>query len=169
MVSRLLTVLENLDGPPQLGVSHAALKDEFMQTADVLDAMGGLVAQLKIYAAKLPPIVHLSAVPTGVKPKLEAVEEYEEIVSRFRNQSAGTPYRGLNELFVESLEAFEVGRLLGSVQPLLSVLDHLERMQRDKEIDIGRIDEKRTGEYRSALNKILPGNKPELDGAGRGM
>ena len=140
-----------------------------MQTADVLDAMGGLVAQLKIYVAKLPPIVHLSAVPTGVKPKLEAVEEYEEIVSRFRSQSAGTPYKGLNELFVESLEAFEVGRLLGSVQPLLSALDHLERMQRDKEIEIGRIDEKRTGEYRSALNKILPGNKPELDGAGRGM
>ena len=169
MVSRLLTVLENLERPPQLGVSHVASKDEFMQTADVLDAMGGLVAQLKLYAAKLPPIVHLSAVPTGVKPKFEAVEEYEEIVSRFRSQSAGTPYRGLNELFVESLEAFEVGRLLGSVQPLLSVLDHLERMQRDKEIDIGRIDEKRTGEYRSALNKILPGNKPELDGAGRGM
>ncbi len=140
-----------------------------MQTADVLDAMGGLVAQLKIYAAKLPPIVHLSAVPTGVKPKVEAIEEYEDIVSRFRGQSAGTSYKGLNELFVESLEAFEVGRLLGSVQPLLSVLDHLERMQRDKEIEIGRIDEKRTGDYRSALNKILPGNKPELDGAGRGM
>ena len=140
-----------------------------MQTADVLDAMGGLVAQVKMYAAKLPPIVHLSAVPTGVKPMFEAVEEYEEIVSRFRSQSAGTPYKGLNELFVESLEAFEVGRLLGSVQPLLSVLDHLERMQRDKEIEIGRSDEKRTGEYRSSLNKILPGNKPELDGAGRGM
>ena len=140
-----------------------------MQTADVLDAMGGLVAQLKMYAAKLPPIVHLSAVPTGVKPKVEAVEEYEEIVSRFRSQSVGTPYKGLNELFVESLEAFEVGRLLGSVQPLLSALDHLELMQRDKEIDIGRSDEKRTGEYRSALNRILPGNKPELDGAGRGM
>jgi len=140
-----------------------------MQTADVLDAMGGLVAQLKMYAAKLPPIVHLSAVPTGVKPKCEAVEEYEVIVSRFRSQSAGTPYKCLNELFVESLEAFEVGRLLGSVQPLLSALDQLELMQRDKEIDFGRNDEKRTGEYRSALNKILPGNKPELDGAGRGM
>jgi len=140
-----------------------------MQTADVLDTMGGLVAQLKMYAAKLPPIVHLSAVPAGVKPKCEAVEEYEEIVSRFRSQSAGTPYKGLNELFVESLEAFEVGRLLGSVQPLLSALDQLELMQRDKEIDVGRSDEKRTGEYRSALNKILPGNKPELDGAGRGM
>ena len=140
-----------------------------MQTGDVLDAMGGLVAQLKTYAAKLPPIVHLSSVPTGVKPKFEAVEEYEEIVSRFRNQSAGTPYKGLNELLVESLEAFEVGRLLGSVHPLLSVLDHLERMGRDKEIEIGRINETRTAEYRSTLNKILPGNKPELDGAGRGM
>ena len=140
-----------------------------MQTGDVLDAMGGLVSQLKTYAAKLPPIVHLSTVPTGVKPKFEAVEEYEEIVSRFRNQSAGTPFKGLNELLVESLEAFEVGRLLGSVHPLLSVLDHLERMGRDKEIEIGRINEMRTAEYRSTLNKILPGNKPELDGAGRGM
>lgn len=140
-----------------------------MQTGDILDVMGGLVAQLKHYAAKLPPVVHLAVVPTGVKPKFEAVEEYEEIVSRFRSQSAGTPYKGLNGLFVESLEAFEGGRLLGSVHPLLSVLDHLERMQRDKEIQIGRPDEKRTAEYRSVLIKILPGNKPELDGAGRGI
>lgn len=140
-----------------------------MQTADVLDAVGGLTSQLKIYAAKLPPIVHLTAVPTGVKPKLEAIDEYEEIVSRFRQQSAGTVYKGLNEPFIESLEAFEVGKLLGSVQPLLAVLDHLERMQRDQEIEVGRIDEKRVAEYRAALHKIMPGNKPELDGAGRGM
>lgn len=140
-----------------------------MQTGDVLDTIGGLTSQLKIYAAKLPPIVHLTAVPTGIKPKLEAVEEYEEIVSRFRNQSAGTPYKGLNEPFIESLEAFEVGKLLGSVQPLLATLDHIDRMQRDKEIEVSRTDEKRIGEYRAALNKILPGNKPELDGAGRGM
>ncbi len=140
-----------------------------MQTADVLDVIGGLASQLKLYAAKLPPVVHLTAVPTGVKPKLEAVDEYEEIVTRFRNQTAGTPYKSLNEPLIESLEAFEAGKLLGSVQPLLAVLDHLERMRRDKEIEVGRIDEKRIGEYRAALHKILPGNKPELDGAGRGM
>lgn len=140
-----------------------------MQTADVLDVIGGLTSQLKLYAAKLPPVVHLTAVPTGVKPKMEAVEDYEEIVTRFRNQTAGTPYKSLNESVIESLEAFEVGRLLGSVQPLLAVLDHLERMQRDKEIEVGRIDEKRIAEYRGALHKILPGNKPELDGAGRGL
>ncbi|HEX6532616.1 MAG TPA: hypothetical protein VF019_08325, partial [Nitrospira sp.] len=75
-----------------------------MQTGDVLDAIGGLSSQLKTYAAKLPAIVHLTVMPTGVKPKPEAVDDYEAIVSRFRNQSAGTAYKGLNEAFVESLE-----------------------------------------------------------------
>jgi hypothetical protein len=140
-----------------------------MQTGDVLDAIGGLSSQLKSYAAKLPAIVHLTLVPTGIKPKPEAVDDYEAIVSRFRNQSAGTAYKGLNEAFVESLEAFEVGKLLGSVQPLLAVLDHLERMQRDKEITADQTDVRRIAEYRAGLHKILPGNKPELDGAGRGM
>jgi hypothetical protein len=140
-----------------------------MQTGEVLDAIGGLSSQLKAYAAKLPAIVHLTVVPTGIKPKLEAIDEYEAIVSRFRNQSAGTAYKGLNEAFVESLEAFEVGKLLGSVQPLLAVLDHLERMQRDLEITTDQADVRRIAEYRAGLHKILPGNKPELDGAGRGL
>ena len=140
-----------------------------MQTGEVLDAIGGLSSQLKAYAAKLPAIVHLTVVPTGIKPKLEAIDDYEAIVSRFRNQSAGTAYKGLNEAFVESLEAFEVGKLLGSVQPLLAVLDHLERMQRDQEITADQADARRIAEYRAGLHKILPGNKPELDGAGRGL
>jgi hypothetical protein len=140
-----------------------------MQTGEVLDAIGGLSSQLKAYAAKLPAIVHLTVVPTGIKPKPEAIDDYEAIVSRFRNQSAGTAYKGLNEAFVESLEAFEVGKLLGSVQPLLAVLDHLERMQRDLEITTDQADVRRIAEYRAGLHKILPGNKPELDGAGRGL
>ena len=140
-----------------------------MQTGDVLDAIGGLSSQLKTYAAKLPAIVHLTVMPTGVKPKPEAVEDYEAIVSRFRNQSAGTAYKGLNDAFVESLEAFEVGKLLGSVQPLLAVLDHLQRMQPDKEIAADHTDVRRITEYRAGLHKILPGNTPELDGAGRGL
>jgi len=140
-----------------------------MLTTEVLDAVGGLAAHLKSYAAKLPPIVHMSALPSGLKPSSEAVDSYETIVSRVRSQSAGTPYKALNESLVSSLEGFEIGNLLGAVQPLLSALDHLERMQRDKEIEMGRTDEKRLKEYRAALHKVLPGNKPELDGAGAGM
>lgn len=140
-----------------------------MLTGDVLDAVGGLTAHIKSYAAKLPPIVHLSALPSGVKPSFEAIDSYETIVLRVRSQSAGTAYKALNESLVSSLEAFEIGNLLGAVQPLLATLDHVERMQRDQEIEMGRMDEKRLREYRATLHKVLPGNKPELDGAGGGM
>lgn len=140
-----------------------------MDASVALETIGGLTSQLKTYAIKLPAVVHMSVVPSGYKPKEEAVEDYEKLISRFRSQSGGTAYKGLNELLIESLEAFEAGKLLGSIQPLLAVLDHLERMRRDKEIEVGRLDEKRLVEYRAALNKILPGNKPELDGAGRGL
>lgn len=138
-----------------------------MQTADILDVIGAVASQLKQYAAKLPVVVQLSVVPTGVKPTLEAIDTYEECVSRIRAQSAGTPYKSLNEALIESLEAFEAGRLLGAVQPLLALLDQLERMSRDQEIEVGRVDEKRIGEYRTVLRKILPGNKPELDEPGQ--
>lgn len=140
-----------------------------MLTGEMLDAVGGLTSHIKTFAAKLPPVVHLTALPSGVKPSFEAVEGYETIVSRVRHQSAGTPYKVLNEPLVSSLEAFEIGNLLGAVHPLLSALDHLERMLQDKEIEIGRIDEKRIKEYRTALHRILPGNQPELDGAGGGL
>ena len=137
-----------------------------MLTADVLDAVGGLTAHIKAYAAKLPPIVHLAAVPSGVKPSLETVDGYEAIVSRIRAESAGTPYRGLNESLISSLEAFEMGNLIGTVQPLLAVLDHVEQLQRDRDIEVGRLDDKRLKEYRVALRKVLPGNTPELDDMG---
>jgi hypothetical protein len=114
-----------------------------MQTADFLDVIGAMASQLKQYAATLPPVVYLTAVPTGVKPSIETINAYEEWVSRVRAHTAGTPYKSLNEGLIESLEAFEVGKLLGAVQPLLALLDQLERMNQDKEIEVGRIDEKR--------------------------
>lgn len=137
-----------------------------MLTAEVLDAIGALASHIKVYAAKLPSVVHLNTVPSGVKPSAEAIESYETIVSRTRSQSVGTPYKTLHESFILSLEAFEIGNLIGAIQPLLAILDHLERMQRDQEIEVGRLDDKRLKEYRAALRKVLPGNQPELDGTG---
>jgi hypothetical protein len=138
-------------------------------TGEALEIVGSLASTLKTYCAKLPPVVHLSVMPGGIKPTPEAVEAYEQTVTRFRQQSATTPFRHLTDLFIESLEAFEAGKAFGAVQPLLAVLDHLERMQRDKEIVVAAAEEKRLAEYRQALHRILPGNQPELEGAGKGM
>lgn len=140
-----------------------------MTTGEVLEIFGSLVSALKAYCAKLPAVVHLSMIPGGVKPTPEAVEAYEQTVYRFRTQSVPTPFRKLTDLFIESLEAFEAGKVLATVQPLLAVLDHLERMQRDKEIQVAATEEKRFGDYRQALYKIMPGNQPELEGAGKGL
>jgi hypothetical protein len=140
-----------------------------VELSHVLDIIGNLIASLKQYAAKLPAMVPLASVPGGIKPTPEAVEAYESAVSRFRSQSGSSPYKKFHEPLIESLEAFERGKLLGSIQPLLAVLDHLDVMSRDKQIAAGPADEKRMGEYRTALHRILPGNKPELEGAGKGL
>ncbi len=140
-----------------------------MTTSDALEILGSLVSALKIFAEKLPAVVHLAVAPSGFKPTPETVAAYEQMVYRFRSRSGVSVYRRFNDQFIESLEAFEGGRLLSAVQPLLSILDHLEVMQRDKEIAVTPAEEKRMTEYRTALNRILPGNQPELEGAGRGM
>jgi hypothetical protein len=72
-------------------------------------------------------------------------------------------------LFIESLEAFEGGRLLGTIQPLLMVLDHLDVMLREKTLTLGTPETKRLHEYRQTLMRIMPGNQPELEGAGKGL
>lgn len=140
-----------------------------MELSQALDVMGHLIAALSQYASKLPAMVPLASVPSGIKPTPEAIEAYEQAVSRFRSQSGGTVYKNFHDPLIESLEAFEVGKLLGAIQPLLAILDHLDLMKREKQIAVGPADEKRMGEYRTALNKILPGNKPELEGAGKGL
>ena len=68
-----------------------------MEISAVLDRIGELIAQLKGYAAKLPAVVHLASVPTGVKPKPEAVEAFEQALLRFREQSGRSPFKGLQE------------------------------------------------------------------------
>ncbi|MFN3681199.1 MAG: hypothetical protein ACK4VP_04045 [Nitrospira sp.] len=134
-----------------------------METGDLLDAIGGLISWLKEYAAKLPAVVHLAIAPTGGKPSAAAIEAYDDTVMRLRTRIAGTSYKHLGTPLLESLEAFESGRLLGAVQPLLVLLDQMEQMIKDNQIEAKPSDEERLAEYRRSLRKIMPGNKPELE------
>lgn len=140
-----------------------------MDTAQVLDVVGSLISQLKAYSTKLPEVVSMAAVPGGLKPSPEVVETYEKTISRFRDHAAGTKYQRLSESFVETLEAFESGWMLRAVQALLMGLDQLELMKREQAITVTPAEQARLDEYRRTLHKILPGNKPELEGAGKWM
>jgi hypothetical protein len=140
-----------------------------MEAGQALDLIGSLVAALKGYAVKLPTVVHLLAMPGGLKPQPEAVAAYEQAVYRFRTQAAGSAFKRLSEPLIESLEAFEAGEVLKTVQPLLLALDLLELMQREKTITVAPAEEGRLRDYRAALHRIMPGKEPELEGAGKGL
>ena len=140
-----------------------------MDARELLETVGGLIAHLKAFRAKLPDVVHTAVVPSGVKPTLEAIEAYEKTGYRFREAAKTATFRRLNELFIESLESFEAGHLLDAVHPILMALDQIEAMEQEKTITVPQAEKGRVAEYRKMLHKILPGNQPELEGAGRGL
>jgi hypothetical protein len=140
-----------------------------VNSSDIVEIIGSLVSAVKTYAAKLPAVCPTSLTTSAIKPTPEVVAAYEHAVLRFRRHTISAPYRGVNDLFVESLEAFEGGRLLGVIQPLLMVLDHLDVMLREKTLALPEPAINRLQEYRQTLMRIMPGNQPELEGAGKGL
>lgn len=139
------------------------------EVGEGLEVIAALVAALKAYRAKVPEVVSLATVPGGLRPGPEMVDQYEQAITRFRNLRTTAPFRPLKDLFVNSLEAFEGGNVLGAAHPLLMALDHLDLMQREKTVTLTPTEKKRVEECRVTLQRILPGNEPELEGAGRGV
>ena len=64
-----------------------------MDTVQVLDAFGELIAAVAALAVQVPA-TSFSAIPGGIRPTEEAIEKYETVVYRFRDQ-AGPTYRVL--------------------------------------------------------------------------
>ena len=90
---------------------------EPLQPGQVVDTLGELLSSLTAFAAKIPAASRMM-LSGGVKPAEEAVEAYENVVYRFRDR-AGKTYKPLPPLFIESLEAFEAGKVFDAVPPLL--------------------------------------------------
>jgi hypothetical protein len=139
------------------------------EVSEVLEVIAALIAALKTYRAKVPEVLSLAVAPGGLKPSLEAVEAYEQAIARFRALRPGALLRPLNTLLIESLEAFEAGNVLKTAHPLLGTLDHLDLLQREKKLTLTNSEIKRLEEFRATLQRLLPGNQPELEGAGRGI
>ena len=139
------------------------------EVGEVLEVIAALVAALKSYRAKVPEVVSLTVVSGGLRPSPEAIENYEQSIARFRNLQTAAALRPLHALLVDSLEAFEAGNVLGAAHPLLTALDHLELMQREKSVTLTGPEQKRLEDHRLTLQRLLPGNQPELEGAGRGV
>lgn len=139
------------------------------EVSETCEVIAVLIATLKAYRAKVPEVLSLAVPPGGLKPSPEAVDSYEQAIARFRTLQPSAPLRPLTALFIESLEAFETGNVLRTAHPLLGALDHLDLMQREKKLILASTETKRLEEFRATLQRLLPGNQPELEGAGRGI
>ena len=129
-------------------------KKEPLQPGQVVDTLGELIACLSVFAAKIPAASRM-ALPGGVRPTEEAVETYEDIVYRFRDR-AGKIYKPLPPLFVESLEAFEAGKVFDAVPPLLQCVEQLVDLHNQETIKFTPEQQQRMRDYHGRLEKIVP-------------
>jgi hypothetical protein len=127
---------------------------ELLQPGQVVDTLGELISSLSAFAAKIPAASRIS-LPGGVKPTEEAVEVYENIVYRFRDR-AGATYKPLPPLFMESLEAFEAGKVFDAVPPLLQCVEKLVDLHNQKTIKFTPEQQQRMRDYHHRLEKIVP-------------
>ena len=137
-------------------------KEVKIEPGQVLDTLGELIAYLSAFAAKVPA-QSVMALPGGLRPTEEAIEKYEETVYKFRDR-AGLTYKVLSPLFVDSLEAFEAGKVFDAVPPLMQSVEHLVEFHHQQTVTFTPPQQQRLRDYHRRLEKIVPvANQPEVD------
>ena len=136
-------------------------REKGLAADQVLDTLGELVAALAAFAAKVPAQSFM--VNQSMRPTEETIEAYESTVYRFRDR-AGSTFRVLNTFFIDSLEAFEAGRVYDAVPPLLLAVEQLVELHKEEKVKYTDQQQNRIREFHLRLEKILPEkNKPEVD------
>ena len=137
-------------------------KEDAIEPGEVLDAFAELVASLSNFAAK-GQVKSFESLPGDVRPTPEAVENFEDIVYRFRDR-AGLTYKPIPPLFIESLEAFEAGKVFNAVPPLLQCIEHLVDLHNQDTIHFIPDQQQRVRDFKKRLEKIIPETtQSELD------
>jgi hypothetical protein len=138
-------------------------RSQEIEPSQVVETLGELIAALAAFAAKVPAKSFM-AMPGGIRPSLETVESYEEIVYRFRERAGKSTFKVLNTYFLDSLEAFEGGRVFDAVPPLQQAVEQLVEFHKEEKVVFTSAERERIRQYHRRLEKILPEtSKPEVD------
>ena len=152
-----------VDSTPSLWSRFKGMANgETIQPDQVLETLGELVASISNFAAK-GQVKSFESLPGDVRPTLEAVESFEEIVYRFRDQ-AGQTYKPLPPLLIESLEAYEAGKVFNAVPPLLQCVEKLVDLHNQDTITFTPDQQQRMRDYHRRLEKLVPeATQSEID------
>ncbi|TAL09069.1 MAG: hypothetical protein EPO02_11185 [Nitrospirae bacterium] len=97
----------------------------------------------------------------ALKPSSVAVRQYETAVYVFRDQRLPGAIKGVSALLVESLDAFEAGRILETARCVMCAIEQFEVAGKDSAVTIAAEHTAQLGQFRSVLFKLInPG--PEL-------
>ncbi len=97
-----------------------------------------------------------------VKPQSVAVRQYESAVYGFRDQRLPGEVKGVSALLVESVDAFEAGRILEAAKCTMQAIEQFEVAGKEGAVTITEEQTAKLGQFRSVLFKLInPG--PELD------
>ena len=96
------------------------------------------------------------------KPPSVSVRQYESAVYAFRDQRLPGEVKGVSALLVESLDAFEAGRILDAARCVMQAIEQFEAAGKDAVVAITEEQSATLGRFRSVLFKLInPG--PELN------
>ena len=98
---------------------------------------------------------------TGMKPPASVVREYERAVYAFRDQRMPGAVKGISQLLVDSIDAFEAGRVLDAGRGVMLALEQFEAVGKDAEVTITPEQAAALGQFRTGLFKMVVPS-PEL-------
>jgi len=129
-------------------------RSQEIDPTQVVDILGELIAALAAFAGKVPAKTFM-AMPGGIRPTPEAVESYEEIVYRYRDRAGKSTFKVLNSYFLDSLEAFEGGRVFDAVPSLQQAVEQLVELHKQERVKFTAADQDRIREFHRRLEKMV--------------
>ena len=98
---------------------------------------------------------------TAMKPPAAVVRQYEDAVYTFRDQKASGAVKGIIQILLDSVEAFEGGRVLDAGRAVMVALEQFEAAGKDLEVTITPDQAAAMGRFRTQLFKLVVPS-PEL-------
>jgi hypothetical protein len=91
----------------------------------------------------------------GAKPAIALVRQYEQAVYTIRDQPLPSGVKGVTHLLVESIDAFESGRVLDAGRSVMVALEQFEGNAADHQIAISPAQSAAIGQFRARLFKMV--------------
>jgi hypothetical protein len=91
----------------------------------------------------------------GTKPATALVRQYEQAVYAFRDQRVPAGVKGVLQLLIESIDAFEAGRVLDAGRAVMVALEQFEENAVDNHIVITPSQAAAIGQFRARLFKMV--------------